>query len=696
MGFEGSDAAFALWTRDAETGGWRLLADAAGGPLEVSLAEWRRLVRAATDAESSRTYVRVTASSPGSGELAFRYWGVFGGRFVEDEARLRLTALAPRLRADVDHDGRLGTSDDASRLSGHPFRFWYNEGNEKGDHIGQSDDLSLNAADLRVNGKLDLVNLFPVAVDVSPFRRAWGDAAEVRLCAGSRMLRYCVLGEGFSSDAAHGLASSPVRTADGIPLESAELTPLGWDGVDVRALVSAPQETVFLAFEAAGPVDSRNGPELVVSLDGSEVYRERLPVSICSVDEMYRYFSLRGAETGGAFSPVLPGEPGKLPDSETDGRHFVFVHGYNVSAAKSREWARAMFKRLWWAGSRSMFAAVDWRGDDSQLYVPTRGDVSPNYYINVRHAFMTAAALKAACAELPGRKVLLAHSLGNMLVSSAVVDHGLAYDRYYMLNAAVPMEAYGRCECSDLMVDGAWKDLDDRVRASRFYSLFDTEDGRGDFRRTLSWKGRFAGIRNAVNCYSPTEDVLANPTRRKVFGVQSEDFGGAWSMQELFKGCALWHGLNAATFAGAEIEGGWGINARYMANPLAYVPLVGFNAGYFADCTREDLIRSPLFTSFDDSRMSSTNVLDFVDEELRAKMLGDAIPAESFAAGANETDGVDGNYDMQSETPNGWPADRYEEMSAGMVMRWLHSDLKNVAFFYAHRLFLKIIGGLEK
>jgi hypothetical protein len=34
------------------------------------------------------------------------------------------------------------------------------------------------------------------------------------------------------------------------------------------------------------------------------------------------------------------------------------------------------------AGSRSKFTAVDWRGDDSQLPVPTQGDISQNYYVN--------------------------------------------------------------------------------------------------------------------------------------------------------------------------------------------------------------------------------------------------------------------------------------------------------------------------
>ena len=134
----------------------------------------------------------------------------------------------------------------------------------------------------------------------------------------------------------------------------------------------------------------------------------------------------------------------------------------------------------------------------------------------------------------------------------------------------------------------------------------------------------------------------------------------------------------------ARHEGGWGINARYVANPLAYVPLVGLNADYFANYAREDLIRSPLFTSFDDARMSSTNALNIVDYGLRAKMLGDAIPAESFAAGANATEGVGGNYNMQGVTPNGWPRTSND---------WRHSDLKDVSYYYVWKLFEKITGG---
>lgn len=41
-----------------------------------------------------------------------------------------------------------------------------------------------------------------------------------------------------------------------------------------------------------------------------------------------------------------------------------------------------------------------------------------------------------------GRIILLPHSLGNMVVCTAIQDHGFRPDRYFMLNAAVPAEAF--------------------------------------------------------------------------------------------------------------------------------------------------------------------------------------------------------------------------------------------------------------
>ena len=91
--------------------------------------------------------------------------------------------------------------------------------------------------------------------------------------------------------------------------------------------------------------------------------------------------------------------------------------------------------------------------------------------------------------------------------------------------------------------------------------------------------------------------------------------------------------------------------------------------------------------------MHSTNLFTIADQSycaaLRAKFLGDAIPATSFAAGRNNIMGVSENYNMQIGVQgNIWPIARIKNNRR----EWLHSDVKNVAFFYLHQVFRKVQG----
>ena len=94
----------------------------------------------------------------------------------------------------------------------------------------------------------------------------------------------------------------------------------------------------------------------------------------------------------------------------------------------------------------------------------------------------------------------------------------------------------------------------------------------------------------------------------------------------------------------------------------------------------------PFFGPFADSSICATNGVVTITPALRAQLLADAIPAESFAAGANAISGMSGNYNYQGadNTPNGWPRKN------GDVAVWEHSDIKNVAYYYVHVLFEKI------
>ena len=419
----------------------------------------------------------------------------------------------------------------------------------------------------------------------------------------------------------------------------------------------------------------------------SPLFELALPLSISPAEDMFRWVDERWVcgDTNGI--PSRTGSPWNNPDTECDGRHFVFVHGYSVGVQSSRGWAAEMFKRLWQSGSGAMFTAVDWCGDGTHGTIPFVEDETPNYYLNVEHAFATAPRFVQDCTGLPGQKILLAHSLGNMLVSSAIKDHGLSgYAKYYMLNAAVPMEAYdGETFEPVAMIDHDWRAVSNRVYASNWWRLFNADDGR----QTFSWKRRFFGIANAVNCYSQTEDTLGN--------VEEDHWlpgkfcrGNFWAFQEVLKGTK--YAEHALDDWQMNSEGGWGYNP-YYANRFGYVthPNRSMTARFrkaISKLTDDDLKLHPVFKPFNENWLFTTNCvsINMISATMRARILADGIPATSFAAGANPlSKTVIGNIDYAAcKSGADWPR------SKG---RWLHSDIKNLAFCYNHLFFRKLVSG---
>ena len=84
---------------------------------------------------------------------------------------------------------------------------------------------------------------------------------------------------------------------------------------------------------------------------------------------------------------------------------------YNVNPAAAYEWSDAVFKRLWISGAKMEFYSVDWRSD---IGGPA------NYHQNASNAFVVASQLASTINAIPGDKVMIAHSLGNMVVSSMI------------------------------------------------------------------------------------------------------------------------------------------------------------------------------------------------------------------------------------------------------------------------------------
>ena len=158
----------------------------------------------------------------------------------------------------------------------------------------------------------------------------------------------------------------------------------------------------------------------------------------------------------------------KFPDSECNQKNFVFVHGYNVNAQQARGWQSELFKRMYWSGSHAKFWGVTWYGSETQLF----GKVTTNYHINVQHAFATVPALWNFLQPL-GEITIAAHSLGNMIVSAMLTDHAdnpnPMIKKYFMIDAAVAIEAYGDA-AKDLNMDHIyWDGYDERLMAAEWH-----------------------------------------------------------------------------------------------------------------------------------------------------------------------------------------------------------------------------------
>jgi hypothetical protein len=197
------------------------------------------------------------------------------------------------------------------------------------------------------------------------------------------------------------------------------------------------------------------GPlRLEVVQNGVTNFRAELNLSLAGVEQMFRqknliremqnnseYFSVLKAlppDNGEIDRLIVNGSPVGFTNPEhflgfdetTSEQNFVLVHGYNVNAQEARGFQAEVFKRLFWSGMNAKFWAITWYGWESQIDVPIYGKRSPNYHINVRHAYNAGKMLKDFVAEQNmSAPTIAAHSLGNVVASTAI-QKGMPYSSY--------------------------------------------------------------------------------------------------------------------------------------------------------------------------------------------------------------------------------------------------------------------------
>ena len=215
--------------------------------------------------------------------------------------------------------------------------------------------------------------------------------------------------------------------------------------------------------------------------------------------------------------------------------------------------------------------------------------------------------------------------------------------------------------------------------------------------RTFGWPGRFSNVPNvAVNFYSTGDEVLELSDDNDIYvwtGITSGYVQYSWHHQELWKGRAAVNVLGGTTWSGWNIEADWRGEPKISIEQALQMDDADFKTNTVFYCYP--------------SSMNSTNISLLV----RAAHLTHGIPALARPTGATRIlfgissynnfnldqsgDVLDDNNQNNStfgiQRPNNWPT------RTRWVNRWLHSDMKDVSYFYNFKFYEKVVekGGLR-
>jgi len=626
------------------------------------------------------------------------------------------------LEGDIDNDGAI--SENERPLGSKPFRHWINDDDDQGEYLKHSDMPGRPAGQADygqpgIDGMSDLVDFLPINLNLSHvsglLRPSDGfryyvthpeRAVQIALTsltpstvgAIHREINLKVFGPRLNGD----VASAEILTPDA-------------DGrIEIPSLfidrITAFGHGVILI---EGARASRQSLRLEIRRAGKAVATIEQPLSIVPVETMYRHVNLTRVPCDYSGLPAVVkkvprpqqvDEPKGLPDSETNGRWVVLIHGYNVPADGARGWHAETFKRLHVLGSKARFVGVTWNGDTGL-----------DYHKAVYHAFQTGDEVPKALGFLDAsRTLLIGHSLGN-IVGSQAVQAGFTPARYFLLNAALPIEALaGRDNAQQQateMTEEYWRPYGRKLYAADWAKLF----APGDFRRTITWEHCFSRVRMlgiATSFYSPGEDVTNSPISMVSASVlatlwsgRAIDYG-AWKTQELLKGVG-W-GRSVAAVAMERTQGGWGFNPAWRGR---YVPngSTKSTGGYYermdpitaGRITSTQLTQDPFFRPLYEGCLRGPRLLapsPILDcSNMRYDLLARAIPAMTFAAGASSVPPTGSgaqvlNFNLETlgrTDPKQWPTEGHG--ATRLAGRWLHSDFKNVALPYVTPLYTHMI-----
>lgn len=662
----------------------------------------------------------ITAPSDTDGqvELELSATNIEDGRY---ESTVFVGLLPVDVSPDVNRDGSIDSEDRGKISEEDPFFFWTNddrdsvEGMEGGDdspHSGLADapqepgpnnGAQGDGADMVINDARDLVDFFPVQLRLKSLLLVFpSNDYTYSIGHPANALNFIEMPDVEPDSQSEVLNAGSYLTNDLVATDALS-KPMKETSADDGSALSAAFLTAIENEKGVLLMESKtttNQPiELIVAkVDGEEVFRANiLELDTKTVETLYWRSNIRAATANPPdpnFVPtVTPPSNENFANSRKD-QWFIFCHGYSVSAEQAAGWNAEVFKRLYHKGNDARFLGVTWNGNQGQIEasIPYLKGKTPDYWKNVNNAFVSAAAVTTIVNSLSGQgeKVIAAHSLGNVMVSSAICDHGLDVDQYFLINAAVPREAYSIEDTENergLMRHPFWKDYSTESWPTHFWDLgFAANDGR----LKLTWRERFGTLPNLTsphNYFSSGEDVLEKGDGH-VPGFLTDIFAGrqAWVKQEMGKGSATQAFAKLLNGGSWTSTGGWGFNNNFPGtDPTAL--------------SKEQLKSTPFFKPFRQftvNGISQTSVHHpqgsalAADTGVRAHLLSNDLPAITHAAGVVQIN--------LGEDPRDYNSDMNIDFNDGGWGNWTHSAFRKEPMDRVGRMFGSMVeeGDLKK
>jgi len=655
----------ALAPEATQVADWRILPAGAGGA---------RLYATATGGEPQTAITNAAAIWIGAGDAACDYTvTATHPHCPQSQDSATVSVVDALLVPDYDFDGFIDADDEAHLATNRTFVMWLNNDNDDASGINNHDGseggsgyevpdcgyLYADWSDTKVNGLRDLIDWFPVCLDLSQLMDAFpvGGGYSYRFAQADNALSFVwtALGPDQAGSYLFGdIACAGQNFAH--PVTNATVARISGGRVAIPAdfLAQAGHDLVCLV---EGRYASSAPLALEVVQGESLIARIEMPLRVAAVEDMFRFSNLR-PPLGGSSSPQSrTGAPPYRP-YVPNGKTVFLVHGFRVGANESRGWGSEFFKKLLRSGSRADFWMVTWESDAS----PTLDPLGIDYYMNVVNAFATAPHLANLVNSVQGDKIILAHSLGNMVVSSAIQDHNMQVDKYFALNSAVASEAYDAglfdTATDNPLVHSEWVDYTNTCWSANYHDFF----GSGDDRSRLTWRGRFADVPTLTemfNFYSSGDEVLElGPQGITVLDWDTSVRQYTWHKQEAFKGRNVLYGSGWA---------GWGFESNVTAQA----------ANAASSATLRD---APIFEHDPDEMFSAA-----ITTNMQNRILAKGIPALSIPVGISleawDEEIEDKFFDMESlgNAPT--------RTGNAINNRWLHSDVQNAAYFFSKAIF---------